>query len=150
MPIQVYSINIRWRFLKSASFSSQSHSNSLELAAPPVGESAGVVGVADAAGLGAAATGTRGPGPALPRPSPSLGAPAFCLNLAKPLWSEAAAAGAAATSTRIHAGNSHGRHRVRQGSSRVAVLFVLPVASLRPLGAAAAVHASLAAAAIHA
>jgi hypothetical protein len=50
---------------------------------------------------------------------------------------------------RMHAGRSHGRHRVRQ-RSRVAFFFLFPVASLRLLGAAAAIHASLAAAAKYA
>ena len=49
----------------------------------------------------------------------------------------------------IHAGCSHLRHRVWQRSSRVAVLFLLPVASLRLLGAVPAIQASLANAAIH-
>jgi membrane protein YqaA with SNARE-associated domain len=48
---------------------------------------------------------------------------------------------------RIHR-RFHGRHRVRQRSIRVVVLFLLLVASLRLIGAAVATHASLAAAAI--
>jgi hypothetical protein len=51
---------------------------------------------------------------------------------------------------RMHAWRSHGRHRVCLRSSRVAVFFLLPVVSLRLLGAAAAIRASLAAAEIYA
>jgi hypothetical protein len=56
----------------------------------------------------------------------------------------------AVKSRRCRAWRSHGRHRVRKRSSRVAILFLLPAASLRVLGAATAIHASLAAAAIRA
>jgi hypothetical protein len=50
---------------------------------------------------------------------------------------------------RIHATRSYGRHRAWQRSSRVAVLFLLAVASLRLLGAALAICAWLAAAATY-
>jgi hypothetical protein len=51
---------------------------------------------------------------------------------------------------RRRAWRSRRRNRVRKHSNRVAVFLLLPVASLGILGAAVAIHASLAAAAIHA
>jgi hypothetical protein len=50
----------------------------------------------------------------------------------------------------MYAGRSNGRHRVRQRSSRIAVLFLPPATFLRLPGTTAAIQASLAVAAMHA